>query len=132
MECSDDYNQFAAIREAGPEGQTVHIFGDVDVLTAPEFEEAIAEAAVVHAASGGAVTINFTRCRYLDSSGLAVLVRARRRLGSYLNVLVKPRSMISRVLNITSLDRVFNVVTELRPSFDTPAATFGADASTVA
>lgn len=134
MEFTDEYSQFAAVRESNPDGQVLHVFGDVDVLTAQQFEDAILEAAAEQAVSGGSVTVNFTRCRYLDSSGLAVLVRARRRLGSHLSILVTPRTMISRVLHITSLDRVFNVVTELRPSFETTAGafatdTFGADAS---
>jgi len=59
------------------------------------------------------VIVNLTKCRYLDSSGLTVLVRQRKRLGGRLRVLVRPASSVSRVLQIAGLDRALAVVTEL-------------------
>ncbi len=128
MQRHDDYVQFAAIREVAQYGHVLHVFGDVDVLTAGEFEEAIDDAVLLQGSAGGTVTINLTKCRYLDSSGLAVLVRARRRLGSELQILVKAKTMISRLMHITAFDRAFNVVTELRPPFERPASDAAATA----
>jgi anti-anti-sigma factor len=106
----DAYAPFAAVREEGPHGAVLHIFGDVDITTAPLFAEAIAEAT-----HGGGLVINFAKCRYLDTSGLTVLIRERKRLGSRLRLLVRPASAVLRVMQVAGLDQVFTMVTELGP-----------------
>ena len=107
----DNYHPFATVREASPHGEVLHVFGDVDQTTTEELETAIDEAA----AGGATVIVNFARCRYLDSSGLTVLLRAHKRYGAAFVVLVKPRTVIARVVQITRLDHVLTVITELQP-----------------
>ena len=63
---SADYKQFASIREPGPQGEVLHIFGDVDCLSAEEFAVAIEEAITVDEM----LIVNLTRCRYMDTTGL--------------------------------------------------------------
>jgi anti-anti-sigma factor len=106
----DSYQQFATVREVGPRGQVLHIFGDVDLTTVDQLNKAIDEAAVEDAT----LLINLSKCRYFDSSGLAALVRARERLGTQLTVLVKPNTGVYRTLRVVGFDKIFNVVTELQ------------------
>jgi len=105
----DAYSEFATVHEVGSSGNVLHVFGDVDVTTAPSLASAIDDAV-----NGmPSIVVNLTKCRYLDSSGLTVLVRQRKRLGGRLRVLVRPASSVSRVLQIAGLDRALAVVTEL-------------------
>jgi anti-anti-sigma factor len=108
---SADYKQFASIREPGPQGEVLHIFGDVDCLSAEEFAVAIEEAITVDEM----LIVNLTRCRYMDTTGLSTLVRAKKRFGSSLMVLVKANTLIERLFRMTGLDGVLPVVTELQP-----------------
>jgi anti-anti-sigma factor len=89
----------------------LHAFGEVDMCEAAEFSAAIDDAA----ADGYPVLVNLTECRYMDSSGLEVLARAKKRFGTQLRLLVAPNSQIARVLGITQLDHVIptSYVTEL-------------------
>ncbi len=104
----DAYTQFAAVHEIGPEGSVLHVFGDVDRISAP-----LLEAAIDEAAGSDALLINFAKCRYLDTSGLTVLVRERKRLGARLRLLFKPASSPLRVMQVAGLDHIFSVVTQL-------------------
>jgi anti-anti-sigma factor len=104
----DAYTPFATVREVSPRGAVLHVFGDVDLTTATLFEEAIGEAA-----GDGSLVVNLAKCRYLDTSGLTVLVRERKRLGARLRLLVRPASSVFRVMQVAGLDRVFTMVTEL-------------------
>ena len=106
---ADTYSQFATVHEVGPRGNVLHVFGDLDLTSAPALETAIATIA----AEDDSLIVNLVKCRYLDTSGLTVLVRSRKCLGTRLRLLVAPGSAPLRVLQITGLDRAFAVVTEL-------------------
>ena len=106
----DTYQQFAAVRESVARGDVLHVFGDVDLSTVAQLDEAIEDTR----SDGKALQINLAKCRYFDSSGLAALVRARERFGARLTVLVRPNTGIYRTLQIVGFDKVFNVVTELQ------------------
>lgn len=58
----------------------VCVAGDVDMATAPRVGEAVAEA--VAAAPAADVVVDLGACTFLDSSGLAVLVEAAKRVRS--------------------------------------------------
>jgi anti-anti-sigma factor len=104
----DAYTQFATVHELGPYGPVLHVFGDVDQVSAPLLESAIDDVA-----GDETLMVNFAKCRYLDASGLTVLVRERKRLGTRLQLLFKPASSPLRVMQVAGLDRVFSVVTQL-------------------
>jgi len=114
----DLYQQFATVREAVPRGEILHVFGDVDLATVGNLNEAIDEAVM----DGGGLLINLTKCRYFDSSGLAALIRARKRLGTRLTVLVQPQSQILRIVRVAGLNEILNVVTELHAHVESMAA----------
>lgn len=48
--------------------------GELDIATAPRLGQAVSE----HAADGTVVTIDLAQVAFLDSTGLSVLIRARR------------------------------------------------------
>lgn len=78
----------------------VDVTGEVDLATAPELRSAVDEAI----GSGGDVLVDFTECRFLDSSGVAVLGRAYRTLaerGRTLLLVSPPGTVPTRVLSLT-------------------------------
>ena len=109
---SDTYSPFATVHEVGPHGNLLHVFGDLDLISASALETAI----TAIAADDESLIVNLVDCRYLDTSGLTVLVRCRKRLGARLRLLVAAGSAPLRVLQITGLERVFGVVTTLETS----------------
>lgn len=80
--------------------------GDVDAYTSDLLKEAI----VLHANAGRDTVINFEKTGYIDSTGLAALIRGlkhssdnNRRIS-----IVAPTKAISRVFEITGLVKAFN------------------------
>ena len=55
---------------------TVAVAGDIDVATAPALEAAIVEA--LDATVGAGLCVDLSRVNFLDSSGIAALLRGRR------------------------------------------------------
>ena len=54
--------------------------------------------------------LDFTRCTYIDSSVLTVLVRMVRNFGDRLQMQVQSGSNIARLFEVTQLDRLFPIV----------------------
>lgn len=99
---TDSYRQFATVLEVVDNGHMLHVFGDVDLCEAEDFATAIDEAA----ADGDPVLVNLTKCRYMDSSGLSILIRANKRYGTQLRLIIAENSIIARIVRLTSLDGV--------------------------
>jgi len=78
---------------------------DIDIATSSYFEEYIQQVAI----RGQALTVDLTRCRYIDSSGLNALVRLHDRLSGMLRVVIPPSGSLARVFHITQLERVLQV-----------------------
>jgi anti-sigma B factor antagonist len=84
----------------------VVVSGDVDLGTAPDFEDELARSVENNLGSG--LIIDLTGVTFIDSTGLNALVRAferQRMLGSHL-ALVTSDSRVSMMLEVTRLDRV--------------------------
>jgi anti-sigma B factor antagonist len=96
----------AIVRENGAGYDVVYVFGEVDLITSPELEHALA-------ASGEGdnlvVVVDFSECRYLDSTTFTVLVRAKKALGDRLRVVVPDQLPIRRLFDITNLTTVLRV-----------------------
>jgi anti-anti-sigma factor len=107
MESSEGYQQFATVLEEIGDKWVVHVFGDVDLACALEFEAAIGEAA----AYGGPVVVDFRECRYMDSTGLTALVRAVKRYGR-VEAVVTDKSPVWRIMQITGFQKVLPIVFE--------------------
>jgi anti-sigma B factor antagonist len=93
--------------ERVPNGAVVlAVVGDVDLHSADAFGEGLEETLSAGAAS---LVVDLSGTTFLDSQGLGVLVRSARRLdpaeGRFR--LVVPGPQIRRVLEVSSLDRIF-------------------------
>jgi anti-sigma B factor antagonist len=84
----------------------VVVTGDIDLGTAPDFEDELARAVEQHMGTG--LVIDLTGVSFIDSTGLNSLVRAfeRQRLMGGGLALVTDDSRVSMMLEVTRLDRV--------------------------
>jgi len=86
-----------------------YIDGDIDINTSPEFNKAIEKIARDKAAK---VVINFEKVGYVDSSGLATVVAALKRLKTYGGrlKLVNLSTKVKNLFEITRLDKLFEII----------------------
>jgi anti-anti-sigma factor len=98
--------RFAVNTEHDWPSTVVVVEGDVDLGTAPEFEQKLA--AAVEDKLGSALVVDLTRVTFIDSTGLNALVRAleRQRLAGSTLALVSDDSRVAMMLEVTRLDRV--------------------------
>lgn len=84
--------------------RTISVQGELDLSTAPELEGPLEEAL----GDEGSVLIDLSRCEFIDSTGIALIVRAWQRLDSGENgralVLCSQNDQVRRVLEITGLE----------------------------
>ncbi|HEV7770430.1 MAG TPA: STAS domain-containing protein [Solirubrobacterales bacterium] len=85
--------------------QTIFVRGELDLSTAPELEAPLEQALE---GGKGSVLIDLTRCEFIDSTGIALIVRAWQRLQSGENgralVICTENDQVRRVLEITGLE----------------------------
>jgi len=86
----------------------VSVRGELDLSTASELERPLEEAV---SAGDSAVLIDLTACEFIDSTGIAVIVRAWQRLdrgadgnGSGRVAICSGNDQVRRVLDVTGLD----------------------------
>jgi len=94
-----DVAQNAIILESRPEGEVLHVFGEVDLTSVDELRSAIDKAA----ASGPHVIVDLEPCTYIDSTILSVLMRASDTYAGRFQIVVPPSGIVRRVFTITSL-----------------------------
>jgi anti-sigma B factor antagonist len=89
----------------GFEASLLHVAGEVDASTAPEFEAALMQAITV----GKPVVVSLGAVRYLDSSALRCLMRARSVLANRHQrlILAEPSPQVRRVIAIFGFDKAF-------------------------
>ncbi len=85
--------------------RTISVRGELDLSTAPELEDPLEQALEN---DEGSVLIDLTQCEFIDSTGIALIVRAWQRLqgdgdGRAL-VLCSQNDQVRRVLEITGLE----------------------------
>jgi anti-anti-sigma factor len=84
---------------------TISVFGELDLSTAPELEGPLQQAL---AGGEGSVLIDLSRCEFIDSTGIALIVRAWQQLDSSGNgrslVICSQNEQVRRVLEITGLE----------------------------
>jgi anti-anti-sigma factor len=87
--------------------RTIALSGEIDLASAPAVWDALAPALE----DADCVVVDLSNVRFIDSTGLSVLVRAHRRLTNNGGTLVvqSPSEMAGRVLRITGLDSVFGL-----------------------
>ena len=95
--------------------------GDVDISTSPDLREALGR---VVAEGNRAVVVDLSAVKFIDSTGLGVLIGTRRRTydlrGSFSIVCENQR--VLRLLDLTSLDKVFTIHAERDEATARPVA----------
>jgi anti-sigma B factor antagonist len=85
--------------------RTVSVRGELDLSTAPELEGPLDE---VLDGGEGSVLIDLSGCEFIDSTGIALIVRAWQRLDAGENgrnlVICSQNDQVRRVLEITGLE----------------------------
>jgi len=79
--------------------------GEIDLQSAPEFSRALE----VAAALSERVVVDLQDVRFMDSTGLGVVLRARGRDGHPSISLVRPPNVLRKVLYLTSLGEVLPI-----------------------
>ena len=98
---------FACATTAFGHGYLVTVAGEVDIATAPQLAEILA-----NAANGGDVRVDISAVTFLDSSGLQALVAAHRyitRSGRRMIVCGPLDPLVHRTLEITGLRELFDI-----------------------
>jgi anti-sigma B factor antagonist len=93
----------------GDETRVASVSGELDMYTAPPFQEQIHEALN----NGHArIVVDLSACEFLDSTALGILIAANKHLGEKNGrlVLVAADRNIVKVFQITELDRTFTIV----------------------
>lgn len=85
--------------------RTISVRGELDLSTAPELEGPLQQALD---GDDGAVLIDLSQCEFIDSTGIALIVRAWQQLDSGENgralVICSQNDQVRRVLEITGLE----------------------------
>ena len=85
--------------------RTIAVRGELDLSTAPDLEGPVEEALD---SGEGSVLIDLSDCEFIDSTGIALIVRAWQRLESGKNgralVICSHNDQVRRVLEITGLE----------------------------
>ena len=94
---------------------TTHILtvrGEIDIVSAPEFEEKLSTV-------GSTIVVDLRSLDFMDSSGLAVLLRRKQMIdgSSDLRLVMKP-GIVERLFSVTGIDRVFPIYSDLEAALD--------------
>lgn len=87
----------------------VRVGGEVDLATAPDLAAALDEAL----AAGRPIVLDLTDVAFIDTSGVRVMLDARRHVtenGMELTVVAPPDSPARRILDLTELSEALSVI----------------------
>lgn len=112
-------------RELRPGTREVQIEGELDLAVAGQLDEVLAAAT----AECTQVLVGLERCAFIDSSGIAVILRAHNRMEQEGNGLVvyAPTDQVLRVLSMTGLTSNGLVVDTAEEALSTLAGSDAAD-----
>ncbi|WP_405145653.1 STAS domain-containing protein [Sphaerisporangium sp. NBC_01403] len=98
---------FTATLSTDADIATIHLAGELDASTAPDFHEAIDDAA---ATGAGRLVIQAADLTYIASAGLRALVFARQKLGDDIVIVITGATEpVLRVIRMAGLDRSFEM-----------------------
>jgi anti-sigma B factor antagonist len=105
MERTDESSRFF-VETRWPEEAVavVRAVGEIDLYTAPQLHEALA---CLDTERLRRLVVDLSECSFIDSTGLGVLVAARKRLRTDAPPAVVCQAKVREVFLITGLDRVF-------------------------
>jgi anti-sigma B factor antagonist len=97
--------RFDVVPGTGPQPATVRAAGDIDLISAPQFQAALTEAA----AGTGEVTVDMTAVTYCDSAAIHALFTAARQ--GRVTLVIPEDGPINTLLKIVGLDQIATVIT---------------------
>ena len=103
--------------QLGDDAWIIALAGEVDLYTAPEFKQQLLD---VIGQGGKRVVVDFTDTTFIDSTTLGVLVGGVKRLRSndgQLSLVCSDRN-ITKIFEITGLDRVFTIYSTRQEAID--------------
>jgi anti-anti-sigma factor len=100
--------QLTVLTHTAGECMVLALVGELDVTNADEVEEAVR---IAWQDPSSYLVFDLSGLMFMDSAGVRVLVRTRRRATEHAGtvVLAGPTSSVSRIIEITGLDQVFTV-----------------------
>jgi anti-anti-sigma factor len=102
---------FELTRECFADGaHWIRITGELDIATADRLSSALAE--IAGAGGGELVFLDLTACSFIDSTGLAMILRCARELESRLYVIC-PNRRIRWLFELTGIDQTVSLHTDL-------------------
>jgi anti-sigma B factor antagonist len=106
-----DAADFTLVSPAGSCVSVVVARGEIDIYTGPALRDVLRDAL---AAGPGQVVIDMAHVSFIDSSGLSVIIGAHKRAeDSAIDLVLRnPTARVVRLLELTGLNRVLNVVSE--------------------
>jgi len=99
------------VRKSSDSAYIVDIAGEVDIFTSPKVKEALA---LLIDQQHYCVVVNMSKVRYIDSTGLGVLIGGLKRVrehGGAMN-LVLANGQIRKIFDITGLVKIFGIFVE--------------------
>jgi anti-sigma B factor antagonist len=112
-----------AIREHQPGMMVVSLTGEVDIMRSPDLQVSLQDA-INRIKGKGAVVVDLSGVTYMDSSGVATLVRGlqlSRKKGVGL-VLCSLQDRVRSIFEIARLDTVFPIASSLDAAIDAASA----------
>jgi anti-sigma B factor antagonist len=97
--------RFEVVPGAGQQPPTVRAAGDIDLISAPQFQAALTGAA----ATSGEITVDMIAVTYCDSAAIHALFTAARQ--SRLTLVIPEDGPITTLLKIVGLDQITTVIT---------------------
>ncbi len=90
-------------------GNQIFINGEVDIATAEGFEKAVKD---LVDAQEKVIEIDMQQMDYIDSTGLGILmdINKNRLADGQKIVLVKPKRSIQKLMQLTGVDKIFEIV----------------------
>ena len=110
---------FKCVTTTLADGHLVTVHGEVDLLTAPQLAETLAQFA------NGTIRVDISAVTFLDSSGLHALLAAHRyvtRAGRRMIVCGPLDPTVQQMFEITGLDDVFEIHESTRPEAEERAS----------
>jgi|SRR5579862_762066 len=93
---------------ASADAHVVHVFDEIDIDNSKDLE-----AEIMGTDARQFIVIELSDCRYMDSSGITVLMRAYRHFGERLRIVVGLRSNVGRVISMLGLHGVLPLADSL-------------------
>src|SRR5690242_12107748 len=86
----------------------IRAVGELEIATVPEMRTKVTEVAERRPR---AILFDFRKLSYLDSSGLGILVSARKRLAAYEGevVIITSQSAVLKALSLSGLDQIMRI-----------------------